>query len=72
MNQENKVVMASTTTHGYLYHVYSKDDIEQKKILYTGEISDDEKYCYCGCTGWALREKCYHQTLAKETMEVTI
>lgn len=72
MSQENQVVMKSTTTHGYLYVVYKKEDIERKKIIYTGEISDDEKYSYCECVGWALREKCYHQTLAKETMEVKI
>ena len=72
MAKENKVVMASTTNHGFLYHVFHKDDTENKKILYTGEISDDKKYCYCECTGFSLLRRCYHQTKAFATMEVKI
>jgi len=71
-SQNNQVVMVSTTTHGYLYVVYHKDDLERKKILYTGEISDDPKHRYCECTGWALLEKCYHNELAQKIMEVKI
>lgn len=58
--------------HGYLYVVYDKDDTERKKILYTGEISDDPKHCYCECKGWVILEKCYHQEFAKQIMEVPI
>lgn len=72
MSQDNKVVMQSTTMHGYLYHVYHKDDTERKKILYTGEISDDPKHNYCECTGWSLLQKCYHNEFAHNMMEVKI
>lgn len=70
MTQDNKVIMQSTTTHGYLYRVYHKNDTERKKILYTGEISDDTKHNYCECTGWSLLGKCYHNELAHARMEV--
>lgn len=69
---QNKIVMKSTTLHGHLYEVYDKDDTEQKRIMYTGQISDDPKHEYCECTGWALLEKCYHNKLAKSIMEVKI
>ncbi len=72
MSQDNQVVLVSTTTKGYLYTVYLKDDIEKKKIIYTGEISDDPKDCYCECKGWSLLEKCYHNELAKKIMEIPI
>lgn len=72
MTQDNKVVMKSTTTHGYLYVVYHKDDTERKKILYTGEISDNVKHSYCECAAFVHGMNCYHQTVAKETMEIKI
>lgn len=72
MTKDNQVVLVSTTTNGFLYTVYHKDDKERKKILYTGEISDNPKKCYCECTGWSLLEKCYHQTVAKKIMEVPL
>ena len=72
MSQDNQVVLVSTTTKGYLYTVYHKKDLERKKILYTGEISDNPKDSYCECKGWALLEKCYHQSIAKQIMEVKI
>ena len=72
MSQDNQVILVSTTTHGYLYTVYHKDDSERKKILYTGEISDNPKNCYCECTGWIIKNKCYHQKVANETMEIKI
>lgn len=72
MTQDNKVVMQSTTTHGYLYRVYHKDDLDQKKILYTGEISDDPKYCWCECDAFIHGKPCYHQAFAKNIMEVKI
>ena len=72
MSQDNQVVLVSTTNHGYLYTVYAKEDLERKRILYTGEISDDLKNCYCDCMGWSLLEKCYHQTNAKKIMEIPI
>jgi len=72
MTDRNQVVLVSTTTKGYLYTVYHKDDKERKKILYTGEISDNPSDCYCECKGWSLLEKCYHQDLAKEIMAVKI
>ena len=71
-SQNNKVVLVSTSMHGHLYEVYDKDDTEQKKILYTGEISDDPKHNYCECVGWSLLEKCYHQKIAKSIMEIKI
>ena len=43
MTQDSQVILVSTTTHGYLYTVYSKEDTERKRIKYTGEISDDSK-----------------------------
>jgi len=72
MSQDNQVVLVSTTTKGYLYTVYAKDDTERKKIIYTGEISDNPKDCYCECTGWSILEKCYHNEQAKQIMEVKI
>lgn len=72
MTQDSQVVLVSTTTHGYLYTVYGKEDTDRKSIKYTGEISDDPKHCYCECTGWALLGKCYHNKLAKKIMEVPI
>ena len=57
MSQDSRVVLVSTTTHGYLYTVYHKDDLERKKILYTGEISDEPKHSYCECKGWTILEK---------------
>ena len=72
MTQDNQVVMKSTTTHGYLYVVYHKDDAERKKILYTGEISDDVKHCYCECKAYVHGKPCYHQALANQTMEVKV
>ncbi len=68
----NQVVLVSTSMHGYLYSVYDKDDSERKKILYTGQVSEDPKHCYCECTGWSRLEKCYHQKIAKEIMEMKI
>ena len=70
--KDNQVVLVSTTMHGFMYVVYHKDDVERKKIIYTGEISDDPKKCYCECKGWSLLEKCYHQDVAKQIMEVKI
>ncbi len=70
--QDSQVILVSTTTHGYLYTVYAKEDVDRKTIKYTGEISDDVKHCYCECTGWVIKEKCYHQELAKKIMEVPI
>ncbi len=70
--KDNKVVLVSTTNHGYLYTVYAKEDLERKKIIYTGEISDNPSDCYCECVGWSLLEKCYHQTIAKKIMEIPI
>lgn len=72
MSQENQVVMQSTTTHGYLYVVYDKADLERKKIIYTGEISDDPKYSYCECLGYVHGMNCYHQDFAKKIMEIKI
>lgn len=72
MTQDSQVVLVSTTTKGYLYTVYAKEDIERKKIIYTGEISDNPKECYCECKGWTILEKCYHQNLAKQIMEIKI
>lgn len=72
MTQDNQVVLVSTSTKGYLYVVYHKNDTERKKILYTGEISDNPSDCYCECTGWSLLEKCYHQFKAKKIMEIPI
>ena len=72
MSQDNQVVLVSTTMHGYMYVVYAKEDIERKKIIYTGEISDEPKHCYCECAGWVIKEKCYHNELAKKIMEVKI
>ncbi len=70
--KDNQVVPISTTTHGFLYHVYAKEDTERKKILYMGEISDDPKYCYCECTGWSILEKCYHNNNMQKIMEIKI
>ena len=72
MSQENKVVLVSTTNHGYLYSVYSHEDTEREHVMYTGKISDDPKECYCDCMGWSLLEKCYHQEKAKKIMEIKI
>ena len=72
MTKDNKVVMMSTTTHGYIYNVYPKDNLDHKKALYFGEISDNPKYNYCTCTGWSLLSKCYHNEFAHNTMEVKI
>jgi len=72
MSQENHVVLVSTTTKGYLYTVYDKEDLDRKKILYTGQISDNPKDCYCDCMGWSTLKKCYHQSRAKAIMEVKI
>lgn len=72
MTHDNQVVMVSTTTHGCLYVVYHKDDVERKKILYTGELSENSKHAYCECTGWSLLKKCYHQKVANNIMEVKI
>ena len=71
-SKNNKVVMVSTTMYGHLYVVYDKDDVERKRIIYTGEISDEPKHNYCECTGWSILEKCYHQKIAKSIMEVKI
>lgn len=64
--------MVSTTTHGYLYEVYDKDDTERKRIIYTGKISDDPKHCYCECLAFVHGLHCYHQSVAKSIMEVKI
>lgn len=72
MSQDNQVCLVSTTTHGYLYTVYAKDDIKRKKIIYTGEISNDPKHSYCECKGWTILEKCYHQEIARKIMEIPI
>lgn len=72
MSKDNQVVLVSTTTKGFLYNVYHKEDTERKKILYTGEISVNPSNCYCECAGWALKQKCYHQDLAKKIMEIPI
>lgn len=72
MNQENQVVVTSTSMHGYLYAVYDKLDIERKKIIYTGEISEDPKYCYCECNAHVHGMNCYHQDFAKKIMEVKL
>jgi len=64
--QQNQVVMKSTTTHGYLYEVFKKGDIERKKVLYTGEVSDDPLHNYCECAGWAMLSKCYHHQRATQ------
>lgn len=72
MSQDNQVILVSTTMSGYLYCVYAKEDASRKKIIYTGEISDDPKKCYCECTGWSILEKCYHQEIAKKIMEIPL
>lgn len=72
MTKDNQVCLVSTTTHGYLYTVYAKDDLNRKKMIYTGEISENPKDCYCECKGWVILEKCYHQTIAKKIMEIKI
>lgn len=74
MTQDNQVVMQSTTTHGFLYRVYHKDDTERKKILYTGEISDNPQHNYCECKGYSMRTYCYHNKTAKQrmSMEITV
>jgi len=70
MTRDNIVKLWSTSTKGILYCVYDKED--SKKILYTGQISDDPKHCYCECTGWSMLGKCYHQTHAKKIMEIPL
>jgi len=72
LTKDNQVVMQSTTMHGYLYHVYHKDDTERKKILYRGEISDIPQHNYCECTGYTIGTYCYHHSLAKQRMGVEI
>lgn len=72
MTQDSQVVLVSTTMHGYLYVVYAKEDLERKKIKYTGEISDDVKHSYCECMAYVHGMNCYHQDLAKKIMEVPI
>ena len=71
MTQDNKVVMQSTTTHGYLYRVLHKIT---KKILYTGEISDIPEHNYCECIGYSITTNCYHHKIAKQrmSMEITV
>lgn len=70
MSQDNQVFVISTTMYGYLYTVYAKEDIDRKKILYTGEISEDSKHCNCECDTFVSEMNCYHQDLAKKIMEV--
>lgn len=70
MTQDNQVVIKSTTMHGYLYHVYAKDN--PYKRLYIGQISDDPKYNYCECQGWVTLEKCYHNEFAHKITEIKI
>jgi len=72
MTQDNQVVMKSTTNHGYLYHVFDKDDSDRKKILYVGEISNDPKHAYCECLAYVHGLDCYHQKNAKKIMEIPI
>ena len=66
MTRDNKVVLVSTTNHGYLYHVYHKDDLDRKKMLYFGEVGDDLKHNYCTCPGYSILEKCYHVKFAND------
>ncbi len=68
--KDNIVKLATTTMHGHIYHVFDKKN--PYKRLYMGQISNDPRYNYCECTGWALLEKCYHNETARETMEVKI
>jgi len=70
MTQDNIVKLCSTSTKGILYCVYNKED--SKKILYTGQISDDPKHCYCECLAYVHGLDCYHQKVAKKIMEVKI
>ena len=72
MTQDNQVVLISTTTCGFLYNVYPKDDLERKKLLYMGEISEEQSQCSCTCIGFSLLKKCYHQRKAFEIMEIKI
>ena len=72
MSQDNQIVLVSSTTKGYLYTVYHKNDLERKKILYTGEISDNPKDCYCECSAYIHGKNCYHQDVAKQIMAVKI
>ena len=64
--------MKSTTLHGHLYEVYEKDDTEQKRIIYTGELSDNPKHSYCECLAFVHGLDCYHQSQAKKIMEIPI
>jgi len=68
----NQVVLVSTTTKGYLYTVYHKDDSERKKILYTGELCDNPKESYCECAAYVHGLICYHLLQAKKIMEVPL
>jgi len=73
MTQDNQIVIMSTTTHGFLYHVYHKDDSERKTVLYFGEISNDNpKHDYCTCLAYVHGLDCYHQKTAKDIMEIKI
>ena len=77
MSQDNQVVITSYFIsnydgEGYHYAVYSKDDYERKRKIYSGRISIDGKHLDCTCKGWSLLQKCYHGTNAIKTMEVPI
>jgi len=72
MSQDNQVKICSTSTHGFRYNVFHKDDTDCTKILYMGEISLDGKHDSCTCTGFSLLSKCYHNKKAKEIMRMKI
>ena len=68
--KDNIVKLTTTTMHGFLYQVFDKKN--PYKRLYIGQISDDPRYNYCECLAYVHGLDCYHQKIAKSTMEIKI
>jgi hypothetical protein len=59
------VKLTSTSTKGFLFNAYSKDD----KVNYLGEISQDHKGDSCTCMGNTMGFVCKHIKKAHLQME---
>ncbi len=72
MSQDKTVTIVSTSTDGYYYNVYEKNDTERTKAVYFGKITHDGKNDQCTCMGFTILSKCYHNKKAREIMEIPL
>lgn len=61
--------LTSQSIKGNYYAAYASTDENSKKGYVIFVSHTEEVRSYCECTGWAIKERCYHLIIAVELEE---